>query len=569
MIGPDPTYSHTDATPFVHRSSIVKAAATIVPDPISSHTETTVEFPPPLNPLDRFKRAATFWAGSVPIVADYYGLVGRIKLQEALSGKPLDENAVEELWNAQHADGAAKIKHTINNLKGFYVKAAQIVGARADLFPPEYTEALRTFQENVDPMPVSLARAVVEKELIGEDRSFEDVFAEFDDEPLGAASVAQVHRAVLTDKYGGKEVAVKIQRPSIESKLMGDIKNLLAIAKALRNNPSLPLDYYTVFSELEKQLAFEFNFEMEAQSMDRIWESTIRAPDGTPREMPLVMPRPVDGLVTKRVLVMDYLEGTPLTRATEVMKKKGIEPDSPEAKLFANKLLSALTTVFGRNILETGFFHADPHPGNIFILDDGRIGLIDFGQVKELSDDYRETLNQMMIALNDRRNHQGSDQQEVYNKRVGELSKKLGLEMKDSAPDIAAAAMGVWLFDGSSELPGGYDKSELSDNAPSKALKTFPQELVLVARSSMLIKGFANRMGVPWSLAKEWAPVSRQQILNETESDSITNVSPKRRLVGQKWNSAKKWTKSRVANVVQKLPAPIRRRAASLALRFQ
>ena len=82
----------------------------------------------------------------------------------------------------------------------------------------------------------------------------------FDDVPLGAASVAQVHRAVLTEKYGGREVAVKIQRPSIESKLLGDVANLKALSKTFRNSDMLPLDYYTVFSELEKQLADEFDF---------------------------------------------------------------------------------------------------------------------------------------------------------------------------------------------------------------------------------------------------------------------------------------------------------------------
>lgn len=535
-----------------------------------------VEFPPPLNKIDRFKRAATFWATSLPIMMDYYRLMTRIKMEETLSSEPLSESYIEELWHIQHQDGAKKMKHTINELKGFYVKAAQIVAARADLFPQEYTSILMAFQENVDPMSTSLAKAVIEKELLQETgQKFEDVFAIFDEQPLGAASVAQVHRAVLTEQYGKKEVAIKIQRPSIETKLMGDIKNLLFIAKILRNNPNLPLDYYVVFSELEKQLATEFDFIHEAQSMERIYNSLITAPDGTIRDIPLIMPLPVKGLVTKRVLVMDYLEGIPLTRATEAMKKRGIKPDSPEAKLFANQLLTALTTVFGQNILESGFFHADPHPGNIFVLQDGKIGLIDFGQVKEISNEYRETLNQMMIALDDRRNHQqqassGSSGDQVTenqdNKRIGELALKLGIEIKDSAPDVAAAAMGIFLFDGKSDLPGGYDKSELSDNSPIKALKTFPQDLVLVARSSMLIKGFANRMGVPWSLAQEWAPVSRQLMMKDSDKDIVV---PKAGLVRRKWKSVKKYAKSKITVVLKKLPAPIRRRAASLALRLQ
>ena len=137
------------------------------------------------------------------------------------------------------------------------------------MFPPEYTDALSNFTDNVDPLPVSLIKAVIEKELLVRGETFQDIFVEFDEEPLGAASVAQVHRAVLSEKWGGKEVAVKVQRPSIESKLMGDIANLKALAKTFRENDALPLDYYTVFCELEKQLQDEFDFIAEAVAMDR------------------------------------------------------------------------------------------------------------------------------------------------------------------------------------------------------------------------------------------------------------------------------------------------------------
>ena len=273
-----------------------------------------------------------------------------------LLGRKLTEEEIEKLWAAQHEDGARKLRDTVTDLKGFYVKTAQIISARQDLFPKQYTDALSCFTDNVDPMPTSLAKAVVIKELLAPGEKFEDVFSEFDDAPLGAASVAQVHRAVLTEKYGGpREVAVKIQRPSIESKLLGDIANLKTIAKQFQDLEALPLDYYTVFSELEKQLTDEFDFVAEAVAMDRIYTSLTRSMDGmTRKEPPLVMPRPVPGLVSKRVLVMDYLHGVPLSRAREEMLKKGIDPDSPEAKLFGRKLLGALTEVFGRNILETG-----------------------------------------------------------------------------------------------------------------------------------------------------------------------------------------------------------------------
>lgn len=282
------------------------------------------------------------------------------------------------MWDEKHQDGAKKLADIITELKGFYVKTgrtvsdtlpfpsqmsstlflchscyipfivAQIISTRQDLFPVQYTDALSGFTDNLDPMPASMAKAIVKNELLNRDEAFSDVFAEFDDEPLGAASVAQVHRAVLTEEYGGRTVAVKIQRPSIESKLLGDIANLKAVSKTFQNVDALPLDYYTVFSELEKQLADEFDFVAEAVAMDRIFNALTRSMDGKTTEPPFVLPRPVPGLVSKRVLVMDYLKGVPLSRAREEMAKRGIEADSPESKLFGRKLLTALTYGFGR-----------------------------------------------------------------------------------------------------------------------------------------------------------------------------------------------------------------------------
>jgi aarF domain-containing kinase len=472
----------------------------------------------------------------------------------------------QSLWDELHVDGAKKLCDVVSDLKGFYVKTAQIISSRQDLFPKQYTDALSGFTDNLDPMPVELAKAVVVQELLNRDEKFEDVFAEFDDKPLGAASVAQVHRAVLTEEYGGKEVAVKIQRPSIESKLLADVANLKALSKAFRNVDALPLDYYTVMAELEKQLADEFDFVAEAVAMDRIYNSLTRSHDGSlPTESPVVLPRPVPGLVSRRVLVMDYLKGVPLSRAREEMQKRGIDPDGPESKLFGRKLLKALTYAFGRNILETGFFHADPHPGNIFVLDNGDIGLIDFGQVKQISGRNRETLAKVMIALDER---VGDDRPEDL-ERIGNLALQLGVELNDDAKDEAAAAVGMWLFDGSTEkLPGGYDLGELSPNSPVKELKSFPQDLVLVGRSSILIKGLSNRLGIPWSLSKEWAPIARQ-VLSRDDTRVADTSDPQRIRFVVVLKALTQWAKGRATKAITGLPSPLRSRVAAMLVKLE
>jgi len=274
----------------------------------------TIEFPPPLTKVENYQRAAKFWSSAIPIVLSYYSKSAELQVKQAFTGVSLTEAEEQIIWNEQHRKGALELADIISSLKGFYVKTAQIIASRQDLFPAEYTDALSDFTDNVDPLPVSLIKAVVVKELLNRGEKFEDVFSEFDDTPVGAASVAQVHRAVLTEKYGGKEVAVKVQRPSIESKLMGDIANLKALAKTFRESDALPLDYYTVFCELESQLQDEFDFVAEAVAMDRIHACVTRDANGLPCESPIVLPRPVPGLVSKRVLVMDYLKGVPLSR---------------------------------------------------------------------------------------------------------------------------------------------------------------------------------------------------------------------------------------------------------------
>ena len=349
------------------------------------------------------------------------------------------------------------------------------------------------------------------------------------------------------------------------AKLMGDIANLKSVSKSLEK--ALPLDYYTVFCELETQLADEFDFIAESVAMERIYNILT---DNETRPSPVVIPRPISGLVSRRVLVMDYLHGVPLSRAREEMLRRGIDPDSPESKLFGRKLLSALTEAFGKCILEKSFFHADPHPGNILVMDNGEIGLIDFGQVKQISGRKRETLAKVMIALNDRASDTNPEDLAI----IGDLAIELGVEIKNDAKPEAAAAIAMWLFDGTVEaLPGGYDKGELSPNSPVKELSSFPQDLVLVGRSTILIKGLSSRLNIPWSLCKEWAPIARRALDKSTSYGAVGGPG----LAGDGRTTRfrdvlrvfKSWGSERVKIVVQHLPPSLRTRVLSIVVTAQ
>ena len=161
-------------------------------------------------------------------------------------------------------------------------------------------------------------------------------------------------------------------------------------------------------------------------------------------------------------------------------------------------------------------------------------------------------------------------------KDIGNLALELGVEIQEDAKPEAACATAMWLFDGSVEnLPGGYDKGELSPNSPVKELKSFPQDLVLVGRSSILIKGLSSRLGIPWSLASEWAPIA-QSVLDyqngqlQGNKDGKDNGSASRVVrFRDVVTTLKLWGKAKGTKIVTKLPPPVRSRVAAVIVELQ
>eukprot|EP00965_Chrysotila_dentata_P254226 6211804-Pleurochrysis_carterae.AAC.5 len=215
---------------------------------------------PPLTPAARVARAVSFWRRVVPVLGAYklaeIGLqvasqlppAAHTALRNAGVTIPEDAEGEAEMYNRIHEWGSEQLENTIKDLKGFYVKTGQVISTRVDLFPPQYTTRLASLQDDLDPMPFSVVAEVVERELL-QGEKLDSIFSTFDETPLGSASIAQVHRATLLD---GRVVAVKVQRPNCEPKLLGDIANLKSFSQRLAS--ALPIDYYTVFCELERAL---------------------------------------------------------------------------------------------------------------------------------------------------------------------------------------------------------------------------------------------------------------------------------------------------------------------------
>ncbi|KAJ1427003.1 ABC1 family-domain-containing protein [Ochromonadaceae sp. CCMP2298] len=435
-----------------------------------------------LSGLERLGRALSFYSAAVPVFASY-------------KGEELSDTYVEERFDELHEWGSEVITEKIKDLKGFYVKTGQIISTRVDIFPPQYTSKLAITQDKLDPIPAHIIKDVVRRELL-QGAPLDELFLEFDDIPLGSASIAQVHRAKLLD---GRVVAVKVQRPGIKGKLLGDIANLKTFAKII--GESLLIDYYKIFVEMEKTLQFELDFLFEAQATAKVAAAVAHSPSNKPQTPSVTVPLAIPGLVSTRVMVMEYVDGVALSQMAKEMSDRGVVSGSPESLLLGRKLLSSLTDAYASMIFGSGIIHGDPHPGNIFILDGGEVALLDCGQVKQISTAQRTSLARLIILVNDWEAELG-----LLTTALADSVKSFGVFFKEGAGDECAAAVAILLF-GSTDtiLPGGYAGEEVSMDSPIVQVSEFPSEFILLGRATVMIKGIANRLGLTWGLSDRWA----------------------------------------------------------------
>lgn len=257
-----------------------------------------------------------------------------------------------------------------------FVKLGQLLATRRDLLPPEFTDELATLQDQATPIPWPAVRRVLEEDL-GPRLS---ELAEIEQTPLAAASVAQVHRARLA---GGEQVVLKVRRPGIEVLVRRDLQILARWARRaqLRSAWGRSIGAENLAAGFAESLRWELDFRRELANLTAVEAALV------PRSAPeVVAPRPYPDLSTERVLVMQRLDGTTLDRVKV--------PDQERAAL-ARRLLTTLL----EQILVDGLFHADPHAGNLLLLDDGCVGLLDLGSVGRLDRGLRESLCRLLLAV--------------------------------------------------------------------------------------------------------------------------------------------------------------------------
>ncbi len=402
-----------------------------------------------------------------------------------------------ERWRDQPA--ATRFRRLLEDLGPTYIKFGQIMSMRPDIMPASYITALEGLQDQTPPVSFKAIQEVVERSL---GAPLTELFAEFSREPLATASIAQTHRAVTKQ---GEAVIVKVQRPRIEETMRGDLDLLFMLTKALEVSieEMRLLAPSEIVTEFEIALLRELDFHEELGNL----ETARKLLDPERR---VVVPKPYPELSGRQVLTMEFFPGRSLRR---------IKPQTPEAKHAVTEILHAAC----KQVLLDGFFHGDPHAGNILINDDGTICMIDLGLVGQLRDDQRADLVTLIIAAVSR---DASTIARVF-LRMGTPMKRINLnEFKAEINRILNRYINVTRIE-------DFRSQELADEFVSAAqrfqIKLAPEYSVLT-KASLTIEGLIRNL-YPDINALEIAQPYIQRLMAERFSpgsmlkDSLSTVT--------------------------------------------
>lgn len=372
------------------------------------------------------------------------------------------------------------------------IKLAQTASSRPDLLPAEYIEELGRLQARVPPFPFETARAIVEAEL---DCSLEEAFSEFDREPVASASIAQVHFATL---LGGEAVAVKVQRPDLDRLVEMDLRLLSLAAREAEKRIASAADYRPVqqVAEFGRNLREELDFRIEGRNTDQLREAV--APDENIR-----VPRIYWELSGRRLLTQERIDGISVADSA-ALDASGVDRDV----LAANFAVSML-----RQFLISGFFHADPHPGNILVQPDGRLALLDCGSALGVARELQSTIAKLILAA------LAADGQGVYEEvtELGVVTERTDLQVLRSE---ILRLMGRY---------GGVDISQVSISAVvadlfraiSASRLSVPPVFTAILRALTLTEGTCRALSPNFSFRDACEQVSRERIREQLRPDNV------------------------------------------------
>ncbi|MBI5442604.1 MAG: AarF/ABC1/UbiB kinase family protein [Deltaproteobacteria bacterium] len=381
-----------------------------------------------------------------------------------------------------------QLRMALEDLGPAFVKLGQMLSTRPDLVPGPFVEEFRKLRDDVPPFPFAEVRRTISEEL-----GFppEQVFAAVDPQPLAAASIAQVHRARLSD---GSRVVVKVQRPGIERTVSQDL-SILYIVLSLAERYLLEgqdLNLRTIVDEFARIVRKELDFFLEASNTER-FRKNFEGFEG------ITIPAVHWELTTKRLLVLEEIEGERMD-SPDSLRARGIDP-ARLARLGARAFLE--------QVFEKGFFHGDLHGGNLLVTPDGKIALLDFGAVGYLSEETQECLGSLFLALLARDYPALAD---GY-LRLGAVDETVDLKrFQHDLRELVEPYFGRPLKD----LRAGEILREGAQIALRHRIRIQP-DLVLLARSILTIEGFARVLDPDFVILEEALPYARKLLLKRAD----------------------------------------------------
>ncbi|MGB7444557.1 MAG: AarF/ABC1/UbiB kinase family protein [Coleofasciculaceae cyanobacterium] len=283
----------------------------------------------------------------------------------------------------------AVLRNILIDLGPVYVKLGQLLSTRPDLLPADYVETLTDLQANVPAVPWSEVEILIRQQL---QQPLEETFSELNPQAVAAGSIAQTHKATLKT---GQEVALKVQRPGIDRIVAQDIALIKSIAELVaRTDFGKEYDVVALAEEFTNALQAELDFTIEAAYTDQLRRKLSTSRWFDPEQ--LVVPTIYWDLTTTKLMVMEWLDGVPILKAQLPNQRDGKDTDTQR-----REITTLLFRAFFQQIYIDGFFHADPHPGNIFYLQDGRTALLDCGMVGRIDPRTQQILTEMLLAIVD------------------------------------------------------------------------------------------------------------------------------------------------------------------------
>lgn len=300
-------------------------------------------------------------------------IIEKIGLLQKLSQRKMFPKTLKDIEKLSHAQ---RLRLAFEELGPTFIKLGQILSTRPDILPKEYIDELVILQDSVREFDSNVAREEVEKSL---DESIDSIFLKFENAPIASASISQVHKAVLKD---GQVVAVKIRRPNIEKTIQVDIEILFAVARFIESRVDEIKSYNPVgvVEEFAEAIQKELDFTKEAWNIDKFSKSFEDIDY-------VIIPKIYWELTAKRMITMEYIDG--------IKVDKYQEKNTDEKKLICDNIAKS----FMKQIFEDGYFHADPHPGNIFVVDKQKIAYLDFGMVGRLNKKLMSQIAELLIGV--------------------------------------------------------------------------------------------------------------------------------------------------------------------------